>query len=182
MTNLLDALDHHCFHTPFLNLHQHPDLHHCTKDGCNAAISTELAKKAGLHDGDAAICPTCGETMEYREGEARAEVHFKLCTDETIHYPELHRAGKISREQFEQWKSTLTRDELLGHYKRVPDIHVVAHFTHEETALITSDRPAFNEIMQQRVKEAAERALRYSAPHAHNTVRTSLGTRHPLNS
>ena len=32
-----------------------------------------------------------------KPGETKAEIHAKLCTDETIHYPDLHRAGKITQ-------------------------------------------------------------------------------------
>jgi hypothetical protein len=107
-----------------------------------------MAEQAGLvKESGEVSCPLCGCETTLNPGTRLAEVHVQLCTDETIHYPEMHKAGKISHEDYEAWKATLSRDELLGRYKRVPDIHVVANFTHEETALMQSDLPAFNALL-----------------------------------
>jgi hypothetical protein len=108
--------------------------------------------------------------MSLKPGEKNAEVHAKLCTDPTIHYPEMHKAGKLDTETYTAWKATLTRNELMGHYKRVPDVHVVASFTHDETALMTTDLPAFNALLQTRLRERAEMALLHQAPHRHKTT------------
>ncbi|WP_213805769.1 hypothetical protein [Granulicella sp. dw_53] len=107
-------------------------------------------------------------------GQHIAEVHAKLCTDPCIHYPDLHKAGKLSDEDFTAWKATLTRAELLGHYWRVPEQHIVATFTHEETALIDSDREAFNELVNTRIRERAEAALLHQIPHRHKTTKQTI--------
>jgi hypothetical protein len=86
----------------------------------------------------------------------------------------MFKAGKISGEDYTAWKATLTHEEAMGYYKRVPDIHIVASFTHEETALMDTDLPAFNALIQARLRERAEIALLHQVPHRHQTVTTSL--------
>jgi hypothetical protein len=132
---LLDSHAHYCFHSPRCNVHTFPDLHRCDSEECPASIHPDMAKQAGLMDEEGSVsCPQCGGTTTLKPGETKAEIHAKLCTDPTIHYPELHKAGKLDTGTYTSWKSTLTRDELIGHYKRVRDMHLVALFTHEETA------------------------------------------------
>ncbi len=129
-----------------------------------------MAAQAGFVDADGEVqCPLCAGPTSLKTGDRIAEVHVKLCTDETIHYPEMKKAGKITDAEYAAWKATLTRDELIGHYKRVPEIHVTAAFTHEETALMTTDLPAFNVLMRSRIEERAEIALLHQAPHRHKT-------------
>lgn len=175
MTKLLDSHAHYCFHTPVCNVHQHPDLHHCHEQNCPGAIRPDMAKQAGLVDADGEIsCPVCGGPTTLNPGKKLAELHAKLCTDETIHYPEMHKAGKIDTAQYAAWKATLTPHELMGYYKRVPDIHVSAKFTHEETALMDTDVPTFNKLMLERLKERAEVALLHNAPHRHETIQAKV--------
>jgi hypothetical protein len=178
-TPILDSHPHYCFHSPICNVHHHPDLHHCHKQHCPGAISPEMAKQAGLMDEDGEIsCPLCGCETTLNPGKRLAEVHVQLCTDDSIHYPEMHKAGTISHEDYAAWKATLTRDELLGRYKRVPDIHVLASFTHEETTLMDSDLPAFNVLLLDRVNERAESALLHQVPHRHKTTSVKLSIPH----
>jgi hypothetical protein len=99
-------------------------------------------------------------------GKKVAEVHVKLCHDETHHYPELLRKGKIDKKTFDAWTATLTLDELRGHYHRNPPEHFVAHLTEEETALMDTEVAAFNKVLSQRVKDRAENHLRFNH-HAH---------------
>lgn len=170
-TTLLEAHDHYCFHSPICNVHQHPDLHHCHQQYCPAAIGPEIAAKAGLMDDDGEVsCPSCGGPTTVNPGKRIAEVHAKLCTDETIHYPDMHRAGKLDSAKYAAWKATLTREELMGHYRRTPDVHVTVQFTHEETTLMDTDLPAFNTLLQQRLKERSEVALLHQSPHRHKTT------------
>jgi hypothetical protein len=126
-TSLLEAIGHYCYHAPRMNVHQHPNLHHCLEEKCAGAISDDMAVKASLKDGNGDVkCPLCG-CDTYPKGEWKeAEVHVYLCMDETIHYPRMYKAGKLPKEQFEAWKATLTKEELLGYYNRVPRHHVVA--------------------------------------------------------
>lgn len=174
-TSLLDSHKHYCFHSPRCNVHQHPDLHHCDAEACPTAITPQMAEQAGLMAADGSVsCPSCGGSTTLKAGGKLAEVHVKLCTDETIHYPEMHKAGKIDAAQYADWKSTLTRDELLGRYKRVPDVHLVVRCTHEETALMDSDLPAFNELLLMRCKERAEIALLHQVPHQHSTTTATV--------
>jgi hypothetical protein len=129
-----------------------------------------MAAQAGLVDVDGEVqCPMCDGPTSLKFGETKAEIHAKLCTDPTIHYPELHKAGKLDTATYAAWKATLTREELIGVYKRVPDIHVMASFTHDETALMTTDLPAFNALIQTRLRERAEMALMHQVPHRHST-------------
>lgn len=120
------------------------------------------------------ICPRCGGPTSLNPGKRLAEVHAKLCTDETIHYPDAMRAGKLDPAKYAEWKATLTRDELMGHYRRVPDIHVMVAFTHEETELMTTDLSAFNELLQARLRERAEAALLHQVPHRHSTTKHTI--------
>jgi hypothetical protein len=180
---LLEAHEHYCFHSARMNIHQHPDLQVCTNEKleivvegkkkfakCPTAVQPALAKRAGLIDKHGTgLCPSCGCSTKLKPGERRAEVHVKLCTDPTIHYPELYRAGNLDRETYEAWKATLSPSELMGHYKRVPDVHVVANFTHEETALRETDRDAFNELLNERIRERAEAHLLHQVQYRHST-------------
>ena len=171
-TKLLDSLPHYCFHSPMCNVHKHPDLHVCDTEGCPSSITPIMAEKAGLVDDSGGVtCPTCEGTTTLKVGEKVAEIHAKLCMDETIHYPEKHAAGEIDDAQYANWKSTLTRDELLGYYKRVPDVHITATFNHEETSLMETDLPAFNQLVQTRMKEKAELALLHQVPYLHTTTK-----------
>jgi hypothetical protein len=130
-----------------------------------------MAEQAGLKDESGeVICPVCGGPTTLKPGHRIAEVHAKLCTDETIHYPEMVKTGEISQDDFKAWKATLSRTEMMGSYKRVPDIHVMASFTNDETALMTTDLPAFNELLQTRLRERAEIALLHQVPHRHKTT------------
>jgi hypothetical protein len=142
---------------------------------CPGVVHPGMVEQAALAAEDGSVpCLVCGGTTTLTPGEKKAEVHAKLCTDETIHYPEMRKAGTITEDQFQAWKATLTRNELLGHYKRVPDIHIMASFTHDETALMTTDLPAFNALIQTRLRERAEIALMYQAPHRHQTSPTKI--------
>lgn len=175
MGKLLDSHAHYCFHSPIGNFHTHPSLHHCLDRNCPGAISTEMAEKAGYVDGEGNVkCPCCGcETAE--SGERKVfEVHAKLCTDETIHYPQWRKSGKITEDQFRAWKATLTRDELLGHYKRTPDVHVAVRFHDDEAELAQTDPDAFNVLLNDRLKERAETALLHQAPHQHRTEKVNV--------
>ena len=175
MGKLLDSYDHHCFHSPRANVHTHPDLNHCLSQNCPGAISKEMATQAGYADDDGNVkCPLCnGHT--HPSGERKVvEVHAKLCTDPTIHYPEWRKTGKVDEEDFQAWKATLTRDELLGHYKRVEDIYVSVQLRHDDAALLGTDPDAFNRLLNQRLRERAEIALLHQAPHRHKTTTTSI--------
>ncbi|WP_130417544.1 hypothetical protein [Edaphobacter modestus] len=141
-----------------------------------------MAHKSGHVDADGNIvCPhiekdgtMCGYST-YPSGERKVvEVHAKLCTDVTIHYPAMRKAGTITEEQFQAWKSTLSREELLGNYKRTPDLHICVQLRDDEAALVDTDLAAFNTLLQQRLKEKAETQLRYSAPYSHKTSKTSI--------
>jgi hypothetical protein len=134
-----------------------------------------MAKQAGLvNDKGAVVCPQCGGPTTLQSGVKVAEVHAKLCTDPTIHYPEMRRAGKITEAEYQAWKSGLTYKESIGHYKRVPDIHVLALFTHDETALMDTDLSAFNALLKTRLEEKAETALLHQAPYRHKTMQTAI--------
>jgi hypothetical protein len=172
---LLDSHAHYCFHSPRCNVHTFPDLYRCDSKECPVSIHIDMAKQAGLVDEKGNVaCPQCGRATTLKPGETKAEIHAKLCTDPTIHYPELHKAGKLDAATYTAWKSTLTRDELMGRYKRVPDIHVMGSFTHEETALMTTDLPAFNAIVQTRLRERAEMALLHQVPYRHSTTTPTI--------
>lgn len=107
-------------------------------------------------------------------GETKAEIHVKVCTDETIHYPEMRKAGTITEAQYQAWKSTLSHAELCGHYKRVPDMAIMADFTHDETALMTTDLPSFSALMKTRFAERAEAALLHQVPYRHQTTTPTI--------
>jgi hypothetical protein len=172
---LLDSHAHYCFHSPRCNVHRHPDLYRCESEECPVSIHLDMAKQAGLVDATGAVqCPQCGGATTLKPGETKAEIHAKLCTDPTIHYPELHKAGELDTSIYSAWKATLTREELMGMYKRVPDIPVMASFTHDETALMTTDLPAFNALVQTRLRERAEMALMHQVPHRHQTTTPSI--------
>lgn len=144
-------------------------------DYCSASIQFDLARQAGLVDDKGHVtCPACGSATILVPGQKIAEIHASLCTDETIHYPEMRKAGTITEDQYQAWKATLTGEELIGVYKRTPDIHVMASFTHEETALMTTDLNRFNSLMQERLRERAEAALLHQAPYRHTTTRATV--------
>src|SRR5258708_6534159 len=85
---LLDSHKHYCFHSPRCNVHTHPDLHHCHQQFCPGAVTPQMAVQAGLVDAEGEVqCPLCDGPTSLKPGEKKAEVHAKLCTDETIHYP-----------------------------------------------------------------------------------------------
>jgi hypothetical protein len=119
-------------------------------------------------------CPQCGGPTTFKPGEKKAEIHAKLCTDPTIHYPELYKAGELSDAEYAAWKATLTREEAQGYYKRVPDVHIIASFTHDETTLMGRDLPAFSALVQTRLRERAEVALMHQVPHLHQTTASTL--------
>jgi hypothetical protein len=190
---LLSSFKHYCFHSHRPNLHQFPDLYRCAKgdahgelmkankatanhpDRCTASITLELATQAGLVDEKGNVtCPVCDGPTVLKPGETRLEIHVKLCTDETIHYPEMRKAGKITEDEYQKWKATLSLKELRGEYKRVPDIPVMAKFTGDEVALLKSDPVKFNELMNTRLKERAEAALLHQVPYRHTTTKVSL--------
>jgi hypothetical protein len=172
---LLDSHDHICFHSPVCNVHQHPDLNHCHEQFCAGAITTEMAKQAGYLDEDGFVrCPLCNCHTSLNPGKKIAEIHVKLCRDETIHYPDWRKSAKITEEQFQTWKATLTRDELLGYYKRVPDVHLMVQFTHEETALMDTDLPAFNALLQTKLRARAELTLLHSVEQQHTTTSKTI--------
>ncbi len=134
-----------------------------------------MAKRAGLMDEHGVVeCPQCGGTTTLKPGEKKAEIHAKLCTDISIHYPAMRKAGNLPEAEYQAWKSTLTHDEKCGVYKRVPDIHLMASFTHEETALMDTDLPAFNALLNTRLHETAENALIHQAPHRHMTTQPTI--------
>lgn len=186
---LLKSHEHFCFHSHICNVHHHPDLHRCVKGAehesllrsgqapdadvvpCTGAISADMAKQAGYVDDDGnPVCPLCEGPTVLEPGEVKAEIHAKLCTDPTIHYPEMRKAGKITEDEYKAWKATLTHDERCGIYKRVPDVHVMASFTHDETALMKSDPEAFVKMANDRIRDRAESALLHQAPHRHRTT------------
>lgn len=138
---------------------------------CTAAIRIDMAKQAALVDSKGNVsCPICGGPTVLVPGETKAEVHVKVCTDETIHSPQMRKAGTITEAQYQEWKASLTHDERCGVYKRVPDIHVMASFTHDETALMTSDPAAFAALANTRIAERAEAALLHQVPYRHQTT------------
>ncbi|HVJ09923.1 MAG TPA: hypothetical protein VM554_16210 [Acidisarcina sp.] len=112
--------------------------------------------------------------MTLNPARREAEVHVQLCTDKTIHYPEMHKVKTISDADYAAWKATLTRDELLGNYVRVPTSTVFAKFTHDETALLDSAPDKFQTIMQGRVNDSAENAMRHSIPSQHKTTKQAV--------
>jgi hypothetical protein len=172
---ILESHEHYCFHSAVLKCHTHPELHCCDEERCPTAVRPEVAQRAGMVDEDGKVrCPSCGCSTTLKREERLAEVHAKLCTDPTIHYPDLYRAGKIDRKTFEDWKSTLSPKELMGHYKRVPDVHVVANFTHEETSLIDTDPEAFNELLNDRIRARAEAVLLHQVQYRHSTETTHI--------
>jgi phage terminase large subunit GpA-like protein len=69
---------------------------------CPGVISEAVAHKSEHIDNEGnVICPNCGEST-YPSGERKVvEVHAKLCTDETIHYPAMRKAGTITEEKFQ---------------------------------------------------------------------------------
>jgi hypothetical protein len=157
------------------NVHTHPNLHHCLEKDCPGAIHEDMAKQAGYVDEDGNIkCPVC-DCHTYPKGETKVvEIHAKLCTDPTIHYPEWHKEGKITAAQYAEWKSTLSRDELLGRYKRVPDVHVTAQLHQDDAALMDTDLDAFNALVHERIRERAEIALLHQSPHRHATTKHTV--------
>jgi hypothetical protein len=190
---LLNSHKHFCFHTPRANVHQHPDLHRCNKgaahaqaiainatrdsgtEHCSGSIHVDMATQAGLvDDAGNVLCPLCEGPTTLVQGEKKAEIHALLCTDETIHYPKMHKAGTLSDADYATWKATLTRAELLGHYKRVADIPVMAKFSHDETALMETDLAAFNVLLTTRLHEAAESALLHQVPYRHKTTQPNI--------
>jgi hypothetical protein len=142
---------------------------------CTGHIHIDMAKQAGLVDGKGnVLCPLCEGPTTLVPGEKLAEIHAKLCTDETIHYPEMRRAGTLSEADYQAWKATLTHSELNGYYERVPPINVMAKFTHEETALMQTDLVAFNKLMNERLRERAEVALLHQVPYQHKTTQPAI--------
>jgi hypothetical protein len=141
-----------------------------------------MAKKAGYVDADGNVtCPhvkkdgtICGAATVASGDRKIVEVHVKMCTDETIHYPEWRKSGKITEEQFQTWKATLTRHELLGHYKRTEDVHLTVQMHDDEAALVDTNLDAFNTLLQQRIREKGETALRYSTPYRKTTTSTPV--------
>jgi uncharacterized Zn finger protein (UPF0148 family) len=172
---ILESHDHYCFHSAVLKFHSHPDLHHCDDEKCPTAIRPDVAERAGLvkENGEIA-CPSCGCKTTLKTGEKRAEVQAKLCTDPTIHYPELYKAGKLDAETFNAWKATLTDKELLGHYRRLPDLHVVVHFTHDETSLIETNPSAFDQMLNERIREQSEKLLIHQVQYRYDTTTSPL--------
>lgn len=142
---------------------------------CTASIHIDMAKQAGLVDDQGNVsCPICGGSTTLKPGEKKAEIHAKLCTDETIHYPAMRKAGTLSEADYAAWKATLSREELLGYYQRVPDIHVMAKLTEDEWALKDTDLTAFNALLTTRLHEAAENALLHQVPYRHKTTATPI--------
>jgi hypothetical protein len=138
---------------------------------CTANIHIDMATQAGLVDEHGNVsCPLCDGPTTLVPGQKLAEIHAKLCTDETIHYPEMRKAGKLSEADYQAWKSTLTPSELNGYYERTPVINLMAKFTHDETALMQTDLVAFNALMNQRMRERAEIALLHQVPYRHKTT------------
>ncbi|HTF66737.1 MAG TPA: hypothetical protein VK638_29040 [Edaphobacter sp.] len=186
MHKLLESHDHYCFHSVRGNVHQHPDLHRCTSDKlaipegltdeqrkahtCRAAVTPETAERAGLIDEKGSVtCPGCGSSTVLVPGKRKLEVHAKLCTDETIHYPEWRKTGKIDEETYQAWKGTLTREELLGKYERVPDVHVSITLEGDDLDLMESDRDSFNVNLNEKIKGRAEVVLLHQIQHRHTT-------------
>lgn len=171
MSKLLDSHDHYCFHSPVGNLHTRPNLHHCIEQGCPGAIAETVARNAGHVDEDGNVtCPCCG-CDTYPSGERKVlEIHAQLCTDPTIHYPEWRKDGRVTEEEFQTWKATLSRDELLGRYKRVPDVHLTVQFHDDEVEHAQTDPTSFNVVLQERLRQGAETALLHQVPHRHTTT------------
>jgi hypothetical protein len=142
---------------------------------CSGHIHIDMAKQAGLVDEKGnVLCPICEGQTTLVPGQKLAEIHARLCTDETIHYPEMRKTGKISEADYQTWKSSLTPQELNGYYERVPDIAVMAKFTHVETALMQTDLVAFNKLMNERLRERAEIALLHQVPYRHKTTSPNI--------
>jgi hypothetical protein len=59
----------------------------------------------------------------------------------------MRKAGTITEDEYQAWKVTLSHDERPEISKRVPDIHLMASFAHEETALMDLDPKAFNRFV-----------------------------------
>jgi hypothetical protein len=138
---------------------------------CSGHIHIHMAKQAGLVDEKRnVLCPICEGPTTLVPGQKLAEIHAKLCTDETIHYPEMRRAEKISEADYLTWKTTLTHSELNGYYERTPVLNLMAKFTHDETALMQTDIVAFNKLMNDRLRERAEVALLHQVPYRHTTT------------
>jgi hypothetical protein len=130
-----------------------------------------VAAKAGLTDAAGDVkCPLCN-CDTYPKGEWKeAEVHVDLCTDETVHYPRMYKAGKLSKEQFDAWKATLSQEELLGYYNRVPKQHVVAKLSRDEAELMETDPASFTKLVNERVRDSSERCLLFQSPYRHKTT------------
>ncbi|MGF7180373.1 hypothetical protein [Tunturiibacter psychrotolerans] len=142
---------------------------------CTANIHFDMAKQAGLVDEAGNVsCPACDGPTTLVPGQKLAEIHAKLCTDETIHYPEMRKAGTVSEAGYQTWKATLTHSELNGYYERTPVLNLMAKFTHDETALMQTDIVAFNALMNQRLRERAEVALLHQVPYRHKTTSPSV--------
>jgi hypothetical protein len=119
-------------------------------------------------------CPICEGPAIFVPGQQKIEIHALLCTDESIHYPKMRKAGTLSEADYPGWKATLTREELHRYYKRVSDIPVVVKLTQDEWALKDSDLTAFNALRTTRLHEAAENARLHQIPHRAETTVTTL--------
>jgi hypothetical protein len=156
-----------------MNLLTTPDKHHC--DSCHAGYTEVMAKQAKLHDAEGVVrCPHCegAPATKLVPGSTVAEVHLKLCIDETYHYPEWYRAGKITKDKYDAWVATLTDLEKHGHYHRSPPEHFMVSLTAEETVLKDTDVAAFNKVLNEKVRERAENHLRH-CHHAHEHKATT---------
>jgi len=77
--------------------------------------------------------------------------------------------GEIDEETYQKWKDTLTREELLGRYKRVPDVHVSITMEGDDLDLMDSDRDSFNGKLNDKMKGRAEVVLLHQVQHRHTT-------------
>lgn len=170
---LLDSIGHSCFHSRRLVKHVIPNLHHCVKPKCPGAIAEDVARRARFVDANGEIvCPhlkkdgtRCGAPT-YPSGERQVlDVHAMLCADETIHYPEMRKAGQLGEEQYQAWFATLTREEKMGYYKRVPDVHVAVQLHDDEVDLYQNDPVAFEKLVHSKLRGRAEVALLHQVPH-----------------
>lgn len=172
-TPLLDSLDHSCFHSRRIVKHLIPDLHHCMSPDCPGCIAEDVAHRAGFVDEQGeVICPhvrkdgtRCGGATHPSGQRTIVEVHAHMCVDETIHYPEMRKAGTVTEEQYQAWFATLTREEQMGYYKRVPDVHLTVQLRDDEAGLLENDMVTFEAIAHDRLREHAERLLLHQVPH-----------------
>lgn len=150
-------LEHVCVCSSHLVEHPQPRLQECPCCGCT--LSDEMCDRIGLpHEG--ANCPDCGDAMFKWPNRDFAELHLEICTDKCCHYPEMHAAGKISEQEYNEWVSTLTPREKLGFYERHPKLRVCVPLTADDMKLQQSPTE-FAQLVDSKVKERLNLALKH---------------------